>query len=148
MKRSPLNSRSPKGALIAKCEALCKQILLVMHGARCRFCGETYDLTLFHIMPKSIYPEVRLLFLNLLISCMKCHRIWEDHLPGHIEIERQIIEIIGTVDYESHILGQREALPKVSMYHLHQAHEQLKRQLRFLQRERSSGRRSFGGPLA
>lgn len=132
MKRTPLNSSSKKGDLIIKCEDLCKQILIILQGARCRFCGSIYDLTLFHILPKGKYPEVRLLFLNLLIACMDCHRIWENHLSGCDDIEYQIIEILGMEDYKSHILSQAEVLPKVSMFHIEDAYNRLKQMLKLL----------------
>lgn len=58
------------------------EILKILYGEEdCRACGKDYDLTIDHIIPKSLYGS-SLKLNNLQILCSICNQIKADQRPG------------------------------------------------------------------
>lgn len=104
-----MNNRSKKGILTDKCEGRLKEILIVQGPAKCFNCASPEDLTLFHILTKGAYPQLRFLRINLLLACLDCHQKWETRQqPERDEMESVIRHRLGVDDYRQHIISQRE----------------------------------------
>jgi len=132
-----INPKSDKMKLITKCESLLRKELIAERGNRCEICGKPrerlyYPLSLFHILPKSRYPRLRLYKGNLLLACWSkeyympcCHNLW--HAGGESKkfIEEKIKELKGE-DYEKELLLRAKTIPKLDMFQINLIYESLK----------------------
>ena len=95
-KRKYIRKR-PRTKLIESMERILYDILVYERGERCEICGGTYNLGLFHILPKGEYPRIRFYKQNLLIAGWYCcHFHWHHNFyTGRDRIIPRIKELRG-----------------------------------------------------
>ncbi len=131
MKRK-LPKMSSLGKLKAECDKLFFKVLLAERGPKCEFCGETTQLSPFHILPKSTHQRIRYLKTNLLISCVQCH-IFKWHSGDHYKsapIEKEIKRLRGK-EYKDTLKVFNKTMPVLGRHELNKYIMAFKKQLKW-----------------
>lgn len=64
-----------------------KERIFNIKGKYCQKCKKTSDLSIHHILPRSLYPNKRDKDNNLIVLCEECHNHFHNrYLKGHLEL--------------------------------------------------------------
>ena len=58
-----------------------RRLAIARDEHQCLKCHHTKSLSVHHIHPKSLYPELRFTLSNLATLCLNCHKIIHDLVP-------------------------------------------------------------------
>lgn len=135
MKKRRRTRKSTRTRLIDACDDLMLEILKLERGERCEICGGTYNLGLFHILPKGIYKRIRYHKMNLLVAgWFCCHYNW--HHVFYIardKIYPRIVELRGE-NFEDELRKLDITAPPLSESYLSVLEKALKKELKELER--------------
>jgi len=133
--------KKPRTKLIDKIDDIMLEILKYERGERCEMCGGSYNLGLFHILPKGRYPRIRYYKQNLLIAgwwC--CHYPWHfDYYIARDRIEPKIRQLRGD-NYEEELTKLDIIAPPLTEMYLKMLKRAFEKELRALERGWQSGK--------
>lgn len=126
---------NPRTKLIEEIDDLLLEIIKYERGERCEICGGSYNLGLFHILPKGRYPRIRFYKQNLLIAGWYCcHFLWHhDYYIARDRIAPKIRQLRGD-NYEEELTKLDVTASPLTEMHLKMLKRALGKELKALER--------------